>query len=441
MYYILGLALVLRLILINQSLWLDEAIQALALMGRMGPLMTYALADFQPPLYHLLGYAWTSLAGYSEVALRTPSLLAGLGTVYYVIKIGRYMGGNKLGTIAGVLAATNPLLIYYSQEGRTYALTAFLVTASMYYYLRLLQKKSISNYILYSLFTILFIWSSYLSWYLLASLFVYTLWIKRYDIAKLQVISGLSLLLWLPSFLTSLGIGNSTRASSPEWGRVVGGLSWKSLPLTWVKFVVGRISLDDKMLYGAVVVLLGALHAYILLPLRKIKLSAPLIIWAVAPIILGVVTAMYLPVYQYFRVLFVLPAYILLLSIGLKQLPRIFTYLIVSLQLICLTFFWLSPDLHREDWRTLYRELPREAIVAMPSRAQNAPLLYYGLDKRIIEPKIDDIVGSPIYYIRYVEDLFDTSKQGQMNLQNAGYTITKQKVYPGLQLDIYENNN
>ena len=56
MFYLLALALLLRFVLLNQSLWLDEAIQALALMGKMGPLLTYALADFQPPLYH--GLLW-----------------------------------------------------------------------------------------------------------------------------------------------------------------------------------------------------------------------------------------------------------------------------------------------------------------------------------------------------------------------------------------------
>ena len=103
---ILLIALILRLVLINQSLWLDESIEALALMGRMGPLLQYALADFQPPLYHFIGYFFTQLFGYSEIALRLPSLLSGLFTVYFVIKLGELLGGKKLGIVAGLLAAT-----------------------------------------------------------------------------------------------------------------------------------------------------------------------------------------------------------------------------------------------------------------------------------------------------------------------------------------------
>ncbi len=441
---ILALATILRLILINQSLWLDEAIQGLALIGRMGPLMTYALADFQPPLYHLIGYLWTQLAGYSEFALRTPSLLSGVATVYFVGKIGELLGGKKVMYFAALLAATNPLLIYYSQEGRTYALTAALVTASMYYYLRLIKQHSLTDYILYSIFTVLFLWSSYLSWFFLASLFVYTLYIKRYDLVKLQIIAALSLVLWLPSFLGSLSIGNSTRTTSPEWGRVVGGLSWKSLPLTWVKFSLGRISFDNKMLYAAIVALVGSVHSLSLRPLVKMRNSkpiSPLLVWLIAPILLGVMAASVLPVYQYFRVLFVLPAYLLILAINLSASPRLKISLVAT-QLLALVYYWATPNLHHEDWRSFVQDIPSSATIAMPSRNQNAPLLYYGISpSQIIEPKTEPINTSPIYYLRYAEELFDTQKLGAKNLVEAGYAITSQRVYPGLALDIYENNN
>jgi len=444
MYFILALALGLRLVLINQSLWLDEAIQALALMGKQGALLTYALGDYQPPLYHLLGYLWTNLAGYSELSLRSISLFSGLATVYFLIKIGRDFYSEKVGLIVGLLSATNPLLIYYSQEGRTYALTTFLVTASMYYFMKLIKDASGHNtkyIILYTLFTILYLWTSYLSWFLLLSLFIYCLFIKRYDLAKLQVISAATLICWLPSLLSSLSIGNATRGNSPEWGRVVGGLSWKSLPLTWVKFVLGRISFVDKTLYAGIVLSLGALHLYIFTHLRRLitnyYLLIPIIIWLLAPIVLGIIVAGIIPVYQYFRVLFALPAYLLLLAISLNNISQKYSITIIFIQIISLVYFWFSPNLHRENWRHLTQDIPQSATVAMPSRAQSAPLLYYGLTQPILEPSHEDIVGKQIYYIRYVEDLFDTAQAGQKNFTDSGYTIESQKVYSGLQLDIY----
>lgn len=439
---ILLIALVLRLILLNQSLWLDESIEALALMGRMGPLMQYALADFQPPLYHFIGYFFTQLFGYSEIALRLPSLLSGLFTVYFVIKLGELLGGKKLGIVAGLLAATNPLLIYYSQEGRTYAMTAFFVTASFYYFIRIIKDKNCSKLtsILYLLASSCFLWTSYLSWFVLLSQGLYVLWKKRSDLLVLQIVSALTLVFWLPSLISSLGIGHSTLLTAPEWGRVVGGLSWKSLPLTWVKFVLGRISFDNKLLYAVLVGGLGLTHLFVL-RLVHFKRYPLLLTWLILPVLLGLSASIFLPVYAYFRVLFVLPAYLLLLALALVRQSQKYTLAVVIFQLAALGYFWFSPRFHREDWRALVRDLPASAVLAMPSRAQDAPLRYYGITAPIIEPSHEQIVGEQIYYIRYVEDLFDSTRLGQANFAKSGYTITKQQVYSGIQLDIYENHD
>lgn len=441
MVYVLSLALILRLIFLNQSLWLDESIQALALMGKMGPLLSYALADFQPPLYHLIGYVTTQLFGYSEIALRLPSLLSGLFTVYYVIKIGEYLGNKKIGIVAGLLAATNPLLIYYSQEGRTYAMTAFFVTASFYYFLQSLTSRNTSNRLLYSLFTLLFIWTSYLSWFALLAQGIYVLWKKRYDLLAIQFGVTLTLLSWLPSFMSSLGIGQSTRTGSPEWGAVVGGLSWKSFPLTWVKFSIGRIGFDNKLLYGGLVSVLALLHLLILKSVNYKKYHH-LLVWLIPPIVLGILTAAILPVYQYFRVLFVLPAYLILLALGLSKFKsNILLISLIAAQLLALGYFWINPRYHREDWRSLTNDLPSSSVVALPSRAQIAPLKYYNWNNPVIEPSHEELTGDSIYYIRYAEDLFDTGRLGQANFASSGYTITSQKTYPGLAVDIYENSH
>ena len=444
-WVILLLALLLRLVFLNQSLWLDEAIEALALMGRLGPILSYALKDFQPPLYHFLGIAWTQLAGYSEIALRMPSLLAGMGTVYFLLKFGELLQGKKLGIVAGLLAATNPLLIYYSQEGRTYALTAFLVTASMYYFFQLLNHKSKSNLIplSYFLFTTLYLWTSYLSWFVFIAQFLYLLFRRRYDLLRWQFLAGLTLLPWLPSLFSSLAIGRSTLTRSPAWGNVVGSFSAKALALTWVKLIIGRVSFADKFLYGGIVAGVAAVHLFFL-RLSLLRRQPLLWLWLGFPILMGSLLSIFLPVYSYTRVLFIVPAYLLLLSSGLASFRRQWGMIIVvGLQLTFLTYFWFSPQYHREDWRQLVHDLRSDpsAVVAMPSRAQNAPLLYYGWDQPIIEPCCEKIEGNKIYYLRYAEDLFDVPRVGPANLRSAGYTISSQVSYPGLQVDIYEHRN
>lgn len=432
MWGILLLALTLRLPLLNQSLWLDESLEALALQGHFGPLLSYSLSDFQPPLYHFILQAWTSLTGYSELALRFPSLLAGLLTVYFMIKFGELLGSRKLGLIAGLLAATNPLLIYYSQEGRTYMMTTLFVTMSFYF---LLKRSSLA----YLLSTLLAIWSSYLACLIVPLQLLYLLHSKRLRLALALTLTSLTLLFWLPSFWNSLQIGLGDAGSIPGWGRVVGGITAKALVLTWVKTAIGRISFTPPWLYASVMLTLFALHGYVLRHAKKIH---PLLLIWLSTLALAAFVSLFVPAYSYTRVLFVVPSYLLILALGLSHLPRLSGAIALMFNLIFLSIFWFIPRFHREDWRSLVSYLNTQSgTVVLPSLKQDAPLNYYGLNLPLSGSTDFRLSGSKIFYIKYVEDIFDPSRLGPANLTNLGYTLTSQKTYPGLQLDIYENSH
>ena len=73
----------LRIINLNQSLWLDEAIGALVVkdMNFIDIATKFAVADNHPPLYYLMLSLWTSIFGYSEISLRMPSVFFGVGII------------------------------------------------------------------------------------------------------------------------------------------------------------------------------------------------------------------------------------------------------------------------------------------------------------------------------------------------------------------------
>jgi len=84
----LFVGLLLRLISIDQSLWLDEATTALAAKMPLADIFTKFLpGDFHPPLYYLLMKGWGSLFGLSEISLRTPSVIFGILTIYFIYLI------------------------------------------------------------------------------------------------------------------------------------------------------------------------------------------------------------------------------------------------------------------------------------------------------------------------------------------------------------------
>jgi 4-amino-4-deoxy-L-arabinose transferase-like glycosyltransferase len=91
--------------------------------------------------YFVLLHYWTTLFASSDVALRVPSVLFGLLVVYLSLLVSTKLFGPGIGVASGVLVATNPLLVRYSQEGRAYAMATALVIAATWFLLSLLDGK------------------------------------------------------------------------------------------------------------------------------------------------------------------------------------------------------------------------------------------------------------------------------------------------------------
>jgi len=95
--------------------------------------------DTHPPLYYLILHLTRQLFGLSDFAFRYPSVLFGVLLIPLIYQLGRRMGGRAVGLIAALLAAVNPLQVYYSQEARMYSLLLLLVTGMSYVLWRAIQ--------------------------------------------------------------------------------------------------------------------------------------------------------------------------------------------------------------------------------------------------------------------------------------------------------------
>lgn len=114
-----------------QGLWFDEA----DLVARAREPLAELLAAFvrpgeNGPFYSLLLAAWVRLAGDGELALRTPSLIAGTLAIPTLALLGRALGGWRVGLLAAGLLAISPYAIWYSQDAKMYALMTLLMPAS-----------------------------------------------------------------------------------------------------------------------------------------------------------------------------------------------------------------------------------------------------------------------------------------------------------------------
>jgi len=131
-------AFLIRLIALNQSLWLDEAVTAKVVMtyGFTEIVSKFSPTDFHPPLYYLLMKLWTNIFGYSEVALRMPSVIFSLLTGWIIFKICRLRLGHGEPLWTAAFFLFNPLVVFYSQEARMYMMATFLLTGGLYYFFK-----------------------------------------------------------------------------------------------------------------------------------------------------------------------------------------------------------------------------------------------------------------------------------------------------------------
>jgi mannosyltransferase len=110
-----------------QSLWRDE-VDVLRLANQPVVQLVRDMTKVQHngPLYYLLVRGWLRLVGQSEFGLRYLALSFGMVAVPLVYRVGRRLVGGQAGLLATVVVTISPYLVWYSQDGKMYAMVAAL---------------------------------------------------------------------------------------------------------------------------------------------------------------------------------------------------------------------------------------------------------------------------------------------------------------------------
>ena len=77
-------------------------------------------SESTPPLYYCVAWVWARVFGFGEAGCARCRRCAGVLTVPVAYARGAELVSRRAGVIAAALAACNPLLIWYSQEARSY---------------------------------------------------------------------------------------------------------------------------------------------------------------------------------------------------------------------------------------------------------------------------------------------------------------------------------
>lgn len=116
----------------HQSFWYDEAWTDYLVRLRPGELLkTVPQTESTPPLYYMVAWAWVRVFGRDEAGLRSLSALAGTLTVPVAYATGATLATRRVGLIVAALAGTSPILVWYSQEARSYMLVVLLAALSL----------------------------------------------------------------------------------------------------------------------------------------------------------------------------------------------------------------------------------------------------------------------------------------------------------------------
>lgn len=463
-FLILILGLFLRVISLNQSLWLDEAINVLAVKNNsLWDLITvYTKADFHPPGYFILLWLWVHLFNnYSEVWVRVPSVIAGVITIYFTYLLGKEIKNKKIGLLTAFLLAMNPLHIYYSQEARMYSLAALGVVVNFLMFIKFIKEKK-GSFVGYLVTLPLVFLFDYLAYFIFPVQFVWIFLgskklIRKWVISIIPAIVFLLIwgLVFVPQFLTGIKASSDIKG----WSEVVGGADIKKLALVPIKFSIGRISYPDKYIYTSLLIPILGLISFIFYKAfndfkykDRIRWVSLFLITLLVPLIIS----FKVPIFSYFRLLYLVPFFCLILAIGISTFRnwKVVLILVSSIFIISSLIYLINPQFQREDWRGLAKSIPSDTLIE--STGLFAPMEYYlsinsasGIGKtskatpalKVIPAKIEqDLISidgvlknkKKIYYLEYLTEITDPQRLLQKKLELLGYRKVGVKNFNGV---------
>lgn len=327
-----------------QSLWYDEGVTATLAQRPLVELTAWTAHDIQPPLYYYGVWGWGRLAGWSAWSLRFVSAWWGVLTVPLLAVLAqRLIRLRTAAAVAALLAATHPLLVYYSQEARMYTMLVTLGILAGYQLLRCRANPNWRQWALYLAVATPAVYTHYFAFFLLLALGLAFLidGLSGQSLAaalrdrRLHAFLLTHLLLSL-IYLAWIGalVGQLTSDASYWQGQLK---VWEALRSVALRFTSGETVLEATALtrlwlYGLVTLGALALIAWQARRLRQAQASTAqpdarwillyLLCWFLIPLGCVLTLAALIPKFNARYVMVALPGLILLWSAGIALLVR-----------------------------------------------------------------------------------------------------------------------
>ncbi|MDQ6776234.1 MAG: glycosyltransferase family 39 protein, partial [Actinomycetota bacterium] len=184
-----------------QSFWYDEIATTVVIKGSFWHVFT--IVDKQeatPPLYYVLAWIWTRVGGVTETGVRSLSAVAGVATIWFTWAATREAISARAGVLAAAVVAVNPMLIWYSQEARAFALLTLLASMSFWLCVRAWHRPTRGSLAAWSAVCCLVLVTHYFGVFIVVAELCALLWLlpgRRRDVGFAfapVVLAGLALL-------------------------------------------------------------------------------------------------------------------------------------------------------------------------------------------------------------------------------------------------------
>jgi uncharacterized membrane protein len=311
-------------------------------------------SESAPPLYYVLAWLWAQVAGTDEVGLRSFSALAGVATVPVVFLIGAELRGRATGIVAAALVAVNPMLVWYSQEARAYALLALLSSLSLLYFVRGLEHGRRRDLTAWGLLSGLALATHYFAAFPIAIEAAWLLYRRRREAARGAAVLAAFVLALVPLAVHQMSYGHT------EWiaNFTLGHRLWE-MGVTFTVGEIGDIIARPERPLLALVPVIAIAISLGLLAVRggrdERRAIRPMLAVVAATVGIPLVLALLDPSKDYVLARNLLPALLPLLvvvAIGLtlRRAGAIVAAVLVAYSLGFSVWASLSPALQRPDW-------------------------------------------------------------------------------------------
>jgi mannosyltransferase len=372
-----------------KELWYDEANSVAVSLNAFH----FTGAISYKPLYFLFLKFWIFLFGAGAFSVRLPSVIFAVLTIPVVYSLGREVSGRRAGLISAFLLAISCFHVYHSQQARHFTLLALLACLSFLYFVRALQAKDRilnRNRNAFVNIVMLFVFPYAFLIVLSQCFYLYVVdrrkenreWIGAY------VATGAFAVLWV------------VLADKEEVARNIGWISKPGLSAvveTFQTFAYGgqRYGLADYGVRfhapGVVYALFVLLCVFFVRGIRAgvrdrnfFRFPALMFLWIAFPMAGALLVSMFAPVYLVKHLFISLPAFCLIVGVGIASLRSVSGRVVSLAAVFLLNLYPLSMVYARDGhirWRDAadrIRHGAREGDAVVVSTASDLePFLYY----------------------------------------------------------------